>query len=302
MYKRNQNTLHVWCIDYCSLSTSKSYYNTQHLIQHSTVCIATLIRTKDNDEWFKHESRWTRNNNPAKWSNDINPTRSQCDPLNLPSHQGRQTQEHTIHQRRKEAGGVCCISKWFGSGEWAKSNSNVVWLDLWFLKCWNWEVSPRWIKMEFERQYDEFAGKRGAPPGKEQCLMWIAGWAKGQMMVMEECRMKLWGANPGQGAPIQRKSPSMLSITEREGNTESGIEERRYWSRLRRGLRSAHSWGGAPTEMQYGALNEISKRQSRLRIADWNRGVPTIAKENYGGGGGIKQHTMCNWWVQWRLE
>ena len=34
---------------------------------------------------------------------DINRTSSQCHPLNLPSHQGPQTQEHTIHQRRKEA-------------------------------------------------------------------------------------------------------------------------------------------------------------------------------------------------------
>jgi hypothetical protein len=25
--------------------------------------------------------------------------------------------------------------------------------------------------MEFEKQYDEFGGKRGAPPGKEECLM-----------------------------------------------------------------------------------------------------------------------------------
>jgi hypothetical protein len=25
--------------------------------------------------------------------------------------------------------------------------------------------------MEFERQYDEFGGKRGAPQGKEECLM-----------------------------------------------------------------------------------------------------------------------------------
>jgi len=32
MYMSNMNTLHVWCIDYCSLSTSKSYYSTQHLI------------------------------------------------------------------------------------------------------------------------------------------------------------------------------------------------------------------------------------------------------------------------------
>jgi len=32
MYMSNQNTLHSWCIDYCSLSTSKSYYGMQHLI------------------------------------------------------------------------------------------------------------------------------------------------------------------------------------------------------------------------------------------------------------------------------
>jgi hypothetical protein len=25
--------------------------------------------------------------------------------------------------------------------------------------------------MEFKWQYDEFRGKRGAPPGKEECLM-----------------------------------------------------------------------------------------------------------------------------------
>jgi len=102
-------------------------------------------------------------------------------------------QQHTIHQQRKEAGGTPCISEWFGPGEWAKLNSNIVWLNLWYLKGWNWEVSLRWIKMEFERQYDEFAGKRGAPPGKEEWLMWSAGWARGVMRVMEERGMK-WGA------------------------------------------------------------------------------------------------------------
>jgi len=78
--------------------------------------------------------------------------------------------------------------------------------------------------MEFERQYDEFMGKIGAPAGREVCLMWSAGWARGVMMVMEECGMKLWGANPGQGAPIQRSNPSMLSIAEREGGKESRME------------------------------------------------------------------------------
>jgi len=47
VYTSNKNTLHVRCIDYCSLSTSTSYYSTQHLIHHSIVCIATLRRTKE---------------------------------------------------------------------------------------------------------------------------------------------------------------------------------------------------------------------------------------------------------------
>jgi len=78
--------------------------------------------------------------------------------------------------------------------------------------------------MEFERQYDRFTGKRGAPPGKEECLMWSARWPTAVMMVMEECGMKLGGANPGQGAPIHQSSPSMLSITERKGGKESGMK------------------------------------------------------------------------------
>ena len=81
--------------------------------------------------------------------------------------------------------------------------------------------------MQFERQYDEFGGKRGAPPGKEECPMWSTGWAKGVMLVMEECGMKLRGANPGQGAPFQRSNPSMLSIAERVRGEESGINWRR---------------------------------------------------------------------------
>jgi len=56
--------------------------------------------------------------------------------------------------------------------------------------------------MEIERQYDEFGGRRGAPPGKEECLMSCARWATGVLIVMEECRMKLSGADPGQGMPM----------------------------------------------------------------------------------------------------
>ena len=56
-------------------------------------------------------------------------------------------------------------------------------------------------KWGLKGKYDEFGGKRGAPPGKEECLMWSSRWARGVLMVIEERRMKLRGQNPGQGAP-----------------------------------------------------------------------------------------------------
>jgi len=56
--------------------------------------------------------------------------------------------------------------------------------------------------MEFERQSDEFGGKRGAPPGKRERLMWSAGWVRGVRMLLEERGMLLRGANPGQGVPM----------------------------------------------------------------------------------------------------
>jgi len=95
--------------------------------------------------------------------------------------------------------------------------------------------------MECERQCDEFAGKRVAPPEEEECLMWSAGWARGVMMVMEECGMSLRGANPGERAPIERSSPIVLSIAEGGGRkqvwkeieallikVEDGIEEGQF--------------------------------------------------------------------------
>jgi len=95
------------------------------------------------------------------------------------------------------------------------------------------EVSSRWIKIEFERQYDEFGGKRGAPAGKEECLISCVRWARGVLMVMEECRMKLMGANPGQGAQmgIEKRQCSGAAYQrweawKGEGCTESGMKLR----------------------------------------------------------------------------
>jgi len=62
------------------------------------------------------------------------------------------------------------------------------------------------------------------PPATEECLMWGAGWGRGVMMVMKERGMKLRGANPGQGAPIQQSSQSRLSLADRGGRKESGMK------------------------------------------------------------------------------
>ena len=88
-----------------------------------------------------------RNNNPSKRSNDINQIWCQCHPLHLPSHQGLQKQEHTIHQWRKEAGGATCTCWLSVLREWMKVNSNVVWLDLWYLTKVQWDVSELRIQM-----------------------------------------------------------------------------------------------------------------------------------------------------------
>jgi hypothetical protein len=63
--------------------------------------------------------------------------------------------------------------------------------------------------MMIQSQYDEFEGKKSAQQGKVQGLMRCARWARGVVMVMEECRMKLRGTNPGQEAP--RRSEERIS-------------------------------------------------------------------------------------------
>ena len=35
-------------------------------------------------------------------------------------------------------------------------------------------------KWGLKGKYDEFGGKRGAPSGKEECLMWSSRWARGE--------------------------------------------------------------------------------------------------------------------------
>jgi len=81
------------------------------------------------------------------------------------------------------------------------------------------------------------------------------------------------------GAPIQAKErlssgAAYLFWASPKGREGKSLE----WNR------GAPDWGrGVPTEMQYGALNKISKRQSRLRSTDGDWWAPIIVEENHGG-------------------
>ena len=74
MYTSKMFTLHTWYINCCLLSTSKSYYSMEHLIQHFIVCIAILNRITENIRWFKNEHRSNQNNILSKRLNEINRT------------------------------------------------------------------------------------------------------------------------------------------------------------------------------------------------------------------------------------
>jgi len=142
--------------------------------------------------------------------------------------------------------------------------------------------------MDFERQYDGFVGERGAPPGTEECLMWSAGWASGVMIVMEECGMNLRGPNPGQGAPITRSSPSMLTIAERGRrkwvwngreahliDVEDGIEERPFQRRSTDRKGSLERW-------MIAAPVQTNDRRRELKSGNYSGGAPL------GGGVGYE--------------
>jgi hypothetical protein len=90
-------------------------------------------------------------------------------------------------------------------------------------------------KWGFKGKYDEFGGKWGAPPAKEECLMWSSRWAWRVLMVIEKRRMELRGENPGQGAPTgieecissRAAHPSWAALKGERGN-ESEMKQRRY--------------------------------------------------------------------------
>ena len=81
------------------------------------------------------------------------------------------------------------------------------------------------LKWGLKGKYDEFRGKRGVPPGKEECLMWSSRWVRAVLMVMEERRMKLRGENPDQGAltGIKERISTGAALKGESGN-KSGMK------------------------------------------------------------------------------
>jgi len=158
------------------------------------------------------------------------------------------------------------------------------------------EVSLRWSKMEFERQYDEFGGKRGAPPGEEECQMScevVNGSADGDAQwnwgVQIQAKERRWGLRSAYAAeqPIHAEQ-------RQTGREVKSLE----WNRGTPNRGWGGDWGAPILEeergqkRQYGALNGISKHQSRLRraegikerwrglrSADGDWGVPTGIEE-----------------------
>jgi len=204
-------------------------------------------------------------------------------------------QVYTIHQRCKESRGAPCISEWFGPGEWVNLNSSYVWLNLWYLKglelrlaCgeskWSLKGNMMNLRGKVMRHQERRSAWCGVRGGQGECWWWSSEeWNWGAQIEAKERRRGLRSTYPAE-QPIQ---------------AEQGQKGREVKSLEWNGGAPNRGWGvdvGAPIleeecrqKRQYGALNETSKHQSRLRSAYYSGGAPFW--------GGMKQPSRCNWWV-----
>jgi len=296
MYMSNKEPLHVWCIDYCSLSTSRSYYSMQHLI--NILLFPSLHWAEPNTmaSVCKMEVDNIERRSQQSDRNHFNQTQSECHPVNLLFRQGWQTQVETIHQRRKDASGSPGISKCFVAGKCVKLNSNVVGLDLWYLNCLelllargesNWSLKGNMMNLE-EKEVRHQEGRSawcGVWGGQGEYWWWwrSAEWNWGAQIQAEECPQEWRSTYPAEQPQKGREVKSM------------------EWNR---GAPS-RGWGGDSgvpilekergQNMQFGALNEILKSQCRLRSAYGVWGASITADEHHwgGGGGGVNAAPLC---------
>jgi len=131
-------------MNYCSLSLLN--HTSCHLLQHCIYCLTTL-RNQTKGQVIPERMQLHWNDNPTKQLNDINPTWCQCYPLLLPSHPGWRKQEHTIRQALMEAAGTPWIYRLCVTDKWMKSNSKVLWLNLFNLPQVHWDFGSLRINM-----------------------------------------------------------------------------------------------------------------------------------------------------------
>jgi len=127
-------------------------------------------------------------------------------------------QVHKIHQCRKEAGGTPYISEWFGPGEWVKLNSNVVWLDLWYLKGLELRLACGESKWTLKGNMMN-SGEKEVHHQERRSAWCRVRWSRGVLMQneIEGCKSRPKSADGDWGVPMQRSSPFMLSSAERRG-------------------------------------------------------------------------------------
>jgi len=123
-------------------------------------------------------------------------------------------------------------------------------------ECWWWRRSAEWNWRAKIQAKERWRGLRSAYPG-EQPIHAEQRWKGREVTSLE------WNT----GVPIRGRGGDWGAHI---------LEEERCEKR------------------QYGALNDRSKRYSRLRSADWNWRAPIIAEEHHWGGGVWSSPTMCN--------
>jgi len=212
---------HIWWLEYCSISTSTLYDLTQYLILHSKFCIA-ILRNQTTCWLVQTWKKVCWNNNPTKWPNDINWTSYQFHQLNLPSQQGWQIRENTIHQWHTMARGAPCFWEWFRPGKWVTVNCNIIWLNLWyqtkvvvdmFVSCESkWSVKSNLMKEEEKEVYNQ---KGEVPNGECRVAEGSTDGDGGVQNEIEGCESTVRSIIRDWGVPIKGSCPFILSSTER---------------------------------------------------------------------------------------
>ena len=125
----------IWCMGYCSLSIMN--HTSYHLLQYCIYCLATLCYQRNMQVIQTYlQAHW--NNNPTKWSKDINQAWCRYHQLPVPFHQGERMQEqknwstlqrswrHSLYLRIIHTGWVAEIEVLYRLPRFGISNKGVM--------------------------------------------------------------------------------------------------------------------------------------------------------------------------------